>query len=83
MLQFNPFLRPTVEQCLQSPYFNKVRQFSTISRAPTKVSMDIENVAQLAIKDIREEFTKIVNDYNESKSHKSSDLSAVKRDEKT
>jgi len=45
--------------------------------------MDIENVAQLAIKDIREEFTKIVNDYNESKSHKSSDLSAVKRDEKT
>jgi len=41
--------------------------------------MDIENVAQLTIKDIRDEFTKIVNDYNESKSQNSSDLSAVKR----
>ena len=40
-------------------------------------------MSQLTIKDIREEFTKIVNDYNESKSHKSSDLSAVKKDERT
>ena len=30
MLQFNPFFRPTIEECLQSPYFEKVSQFSAV-----------------------------------------------------
>lgn len=28
MLQINPYLRPTIEQVIASPYFEKVRSFS-------------------------------------------------------
>ena len=75
MLQFNPYVRPTVEQCLASPYFDKVRNFSKVVNASYQVEMAIEDQAYLSLKDIRTEFNKIVNYYEDSKSLNSSDLS--------
>lgn len=62
MLQFNPFLRPTVEQCLQSPYFEKVRNFAKKEDAKIQVNLEIEH-KNLTIDELRYEFNKIVNDY--------------------
>ena len=75
MLQFNPYMRPTVEQCLASPYFDKVRGFSKVINASQQVEMAIEDLAYLSLKDIRVEFNKIINYYEDSKSLNSSDLS--------
>jgi mitogen-activated protein kinase 1/3 len=75
MLQFNPYMRPTVEQCLASPYFDKVRGFSKVINASQQVEMAIEDLTYLSLKDIRVEFNKIINYYEDSKSLNSSDLS--------
>lgn len=75
MLQFNPYLRPTVEQCLQSPYFEKVRRFSKVINASQQVEMAIEDLNYLSLLEIRAEFNKIINYYEDSKSLNSSDLS--------
>ncbi len=75
MIQFNPYLRPSVEQCLASPYFDKVRTFSKVINASQQVDMAIEDLTYLSLKEIRSEFNKIVNYYEDSKSLNSSDLS--------
>jgi len=75
MLQFNPYLRPNVEQCLASPYFDRVRSFSKVVNASQQVEMAIEELTYLSLKEIRAEFNKIVNYYEDSKSLNSSDLS--------
>ena len=63
MLQFNPYLRPTAEECLQSPYFDNVRQFSKVKHAKKQVSLPIENKAEITLKEIREEFNEVINDF--------------------
>ena len=62
MVQFNPYLRPTVEQCLASPYFDKVRNMYQVVDAQKQVQLEIEN-RDLSMAELREEFLKIVNDY--------------------
>ena len=42
MLQFNPYLRPNVEQCLASPYFDKVRKFLVVKHASKQVVLPME-----------------------------------------
>ena len=66
MLNFNPFLPPTVEQCLASPYFEKVKAFSNDKKAKEQVVLDIENHQDLSMLQLRKEFNKIVNDYQQS-----------------
>ena len=65
MLQFNPYLRPNVEQCLASPYFDKVRGLYEVSSAPAQVDLHIEN-KDMSLSELREEFCLIVNDYQQS-----------------
>ena len=59
-------MRPTVEQCLASPYFDKVRQFSVIKSSSNNVVIPIEEKTQIRLKELRIEFQKIVNDYQQS-----------------
>ena len=42
MLQFNPYNRPTVDQLIEDPYFDDVRQFSQAYEAPEKISFAFE-----------------------------------------
>lgn len=42
MLQFNPYNRPTVDQLIDDPYFDDVRQFSQAYEAPEKISFAFE-----------------------------------------
>ncbi len=42
MLQFNPFNRPNVDELVNDPYFDEVRQFSKAYDAPEKLSLDFE-----------------------------------------
>lgn len=51
-----------MKQCIDSPYFDKVRKLSKIVDAPRKVDLPFEN-QNLSLKEIRYEFSKIVNDY--------------------
>jgi hypothetical protein len=71
MLQFNPYLRPNVEQCLASPYFDKVRKFSVVKHASKQVVLPME-LKKMNITELRAEFSKMVNDYQKSKSASSS-----------
>lgn len=73
MLQLNPYLRPTIEQVLTSPYFEKVRSFSDDRCAKHQVNLDIET-RDMTVQEMRHEFTKIVNDYMQSTSNQSADL---------
>lgn len=67
MLQFNPYLRPSVEQCIASPYFDTVRTFSVVKPADQIVKLDIED-RNLSLEELRAEFCKIVNFYEKSSS---------------
>lgn len=80
MLQFNPYLRPTVEQCLSSPYFNKVRSFAEVKTAKRQVQLPIED-RNLTIAEMRSEFQIIVNDYRISSNKSSSTGSGRFRDQ--
>lgn len=71
MLQFNPYLRPNVEQCLASPYFDKVRKFSVVKHASRQVVLPME-MKTMSRGELRAEFSKMVNDYQKSKSANSS-----------
>lgn len=42
MLQFNPFYRPTVDQLINDPYFDDVRQFSQAYDAREQISFAFE-----------------------------------------
>ena len=42
MLQFNPYFRPTVNECLAHPYFKDVTQFSTAVDAKQLVDLEME-----------------------------------------
>jgi len=42
MLAFNPFLRPTVDELIEDPYFDDVRQFSSAYSAPNKINLPWE-----------------------------------------
>ena len=43
MLEFNPFYRPTVEECLKDPYFSRVTQFSKVEHAEHEVDLKVEH----------------------------------------
>lgn len=56
MLQFNPFFRPTTAECLASPYFDSVRNFSKVKNAKKQVKLSIETKDEISIKELRTEF---------------------------
>lgn len=61
MLSFNPFFRPTAEECLQSPYFEAVKNFSKVKTAKKKVKLNIETQEEIHIKELRSEFNLVIN----------------------
>lgn len=64
MLQFNPFFRPTVEQCLESPYFDEVRQFGVPYDALNEVDLKFEQMeGYLSLKDLRQLFLHEIENY--------------------
>ena len=44
MLKFNPSQRWSVQECLQSPIFNKIRVIKNEKVAEEKIELDIENL---------------------------------------
>lgn len=63
MLQFNPFFRPTIEECLQSPYFEKVSQFSAVQHAPSKVDFAFEHAKYTSFGELRKLIVKEIGYY--------------------
>jgi len=49
MLSFNPYFRPTVDECLKHPYFEEVTQFSTAVNANGIVDMELEYKNSLSL----------------------------------
>ena len=43
MLSFNPFFRPTVDDLLESSYFDEVRQFSVVYNAMNEIDLLFEH----------------------------------------
>ena len=53
MLQFNPFFRPSIEECLESSYFDNVRMFSVAEKANKTVNLAFEYEDYLSLIEIR------------------------------
>ena len=53
MLQFNPHFRPTVEECLKSPYFSKVAHFSSVKQAESEVDFKFERAKYTSFGELR------------------------------
>lgn len=47
ILVFNPYFRPTVQECLEHPYFKNIRNFEKEKPAEGEISLDIEKVGEL------------------------------------
>ena len=75
MLKFNPFFRPTAEECLKNPYFNKVKQFSVVQNADKTVSFEFERKSFVSMVEIRQLMLKEVAYYQSMKDRGLSDLS--------
>jgi serine/threonine protein kinase len=43
MLEFNPFMRPTVEECLSHPYFEVIRNPTVLSFSPRVIDILIDH----------------------------------------
>lgn len=75
MLQFNPFFRPTVEECLKSSYFEKVSQFSEIKEAGKIINFVFESNDYVSLVEIRRLMIAEINYYSNLKTKGISDLS--------
>jgi mitogen-activated protein kinase 1/3 len=53
MLVFNPFFRPSVEECLDHPYFKQVRVPLKELEAEKEVFLDFEKESDLSIESLR------------------------------
>ena len=53
MLQFNPYFRPTVDECLEHPYMKEVRMPSTEAVAGGEVFLEIEKEDELSVERLR------------------------------
>lgn len=42
MLQFNPSMRPTAKECLQSPIFDQIRVPGLEQAAPFKINIEVD-----------------------------------------
>ena len=76
MLQFNPFFRPTAEECIAHPYFDECRNFSTLKNAENRVNCHFESVRKITLEQVRAEFNNIINVFDDEKSQNASCLSS-------
>lgn len=54
MIQFNPFFRPSVEECLAHPYFTKIRKAEKEVKSENLVELDIDKAeTEMSIKELR------------------------------
>lgn len=76
MLQFNPFNRPTVDQLLEDPYFDDVRQFSQAYDFSEEISFDFELTDQyVGMQQIRQLFLQEIAYYRDLKNSGHSEVS--------
>lgn len=47
MLQFNPFIRLTVDQCLSHPYFDSIRDLEYSFESPVVLDFPFESIKNL------------------------------------
>ena len=70
MLVFNPYFRPTVEECLDHPYFTNIRTISKEVTAGQEVFLDLEREGELNLLKLRELFIKEVEIYKRLREEK-------------
>ena len=57
MLEFNPHLRPSAEECLSHPYLNEAKKFSSAWAADSKLDLEIETLGKAVTQaDVRKGF---------------------------
>lgn len=44
MVQFNPFFRPSIEECLSHPYFNRVRKLEKEETANNNIEIELDKM---------------------------------------
>ena len=76
MLQFNPFFRPSAEECIAHPFFDDCRNFSTLKSAENKVNCGFESIRKITLEHVRAEFNNIINVFDDEKSQGASCISS-------
>lgn len=66
MLVFNPYLRPSIDQCLAHPYFDGIREPVRENPCPKKVVMEFDR-PDATMADLRQEFIKVLNQFEHFK----------------
>jgi len=57
MLDFNPHMRPSAEECLSHPYLNEAKKFSSAWAAESKLELEIETLGKaITQNDVRRGF---------------------------
>jgi len=46
MIEFNPHIRPSAEECLRHPYLVEAKNFSEMESAESKLDLDIEKLGK-------------------------------------
>jgi hypothetical protein len=65
MLVFNPYFRPSVEECLEHPYLAKVRKTDQEVTAPGEISLKLEKEPCLNLERLRQLFLDEIDEYKE------------------
>lgn len=54
MVSFNPFFRPSIEECLEHPYFNRVRRINTEIVSENYIEIELDKVeVELSIAELQ------------------------------
>jgi hypothetical protein len=56
LLVFNPYFRPTIDECLEHPYLKKLRNLDNESEAEEEIFLDIEKMTDLNLEKLKELF---------------------------
>jgi mitogen-activated protein kinase 1/3 len=67
MLVFNPYFRASVDECLDHPYFKKIRNPEKELIADTEIELDLEKEGDLNIIKLRELFVREIEFFEQLK----------------
>lgn len=67
MIQFNPFLRPNIEECLNHPFLAKVRKPEREQRFTVKINLDIDKIEEPTLKQLRDFCIREIQYYRQKK----------------
>ena len=69
MLVFNPYFRPTIEECLEHPYLKKVRQVQSEQVSEREIFLELEKEQDLNIYRLRELFLEEVSHFKSKRAY--------------